>query len=95
MPDGWICLHRKVRESAVFQDDGLFKLWCLCLLLANHRRGWVKVDGLAKPIQVERGQFITGRFALHAAFHLNSRKPRQIALYQCGGCSKRSATWEI
>jgi hypothetical protein len=67
--EGWIRLYRKIIDSAVFQDAGLFKLWILSLLRANHRDNWVKIDGLLKPIEVKRGQFITGRFSLHDAFY--------------------------
>jgi hypothetical protein len=74
MRDGWIRLHRQVLDSAVFADDALFRLWCLCLLLANHHPGWAKIDGLAQPVQVQRGQFVTGRFALHSALYPRPRK---------------------
>jgi len=79
MDAGWIKLHRKVIDSAVFSDDGLFKLWVLCLLLANHKDGWVKVDGVLQPIEVKRGQFITGRFALHKVFYPRRRRRNRSA----------------
>jgi len=36
-------------------------------LLANHKEDWIKVDGIATPVKVEPGQFITGRYAFHKA----------------------------
>lgn len=62
---GWIKLWRKSVESAAWQDADLWRLWSLCLLSANHRGAWVKVDGLAAAVRVEPGQFITGRFELY------------------------------
>lgn len=69
MDGGWVCLHRKICRSAVFQDAELLKLWVLCLALANHEDAWVPVDGNKLPVLVKRGQFITGRDALHAEFY--------------------------
>ena len=74
MNNGWIRLHRKVIESAVWQDPGLLHLWIYCLLKANHKAGWVKIPGLAEPIEVLPGQFITGRFRLQEALYPKKRK---------------------
>jgi hypothetical protein len=79
MSEGWICLHGKIRESAVFQDAELLKLWLLCLLSANHADAWVKVDRLAEPVLVKRGQFITGRYALHAAYYPKKKQSNKSA----------------
>jgi len=49
--NGWVKLYRKLMESAVWQDEGLCHLWVCCLLLANHAEKWVKVPGLAAPVE--------------------------------------------
>ncbi len=72
--DGWIKLHRKVIDSQVFASSGLFKLWCLCLMKANHVENWVDVEGLTTPIKVMPGQFITGRFSLHGDYYPRKKK---------------------
>ena len=69
----WIKLHRKILVSRVFANPDLFKLWCLCLLHANYKNGWVQVDGITSPVEVRRGQFITGRLALHKAYYPRRR----------------------
>lgn len=58
--DGWIKLHRKSRESVVFQSANLWKVWCWCLIRATHKRRKILFAG--KEIELKPGQFITGRF---------------------------------
>jgi len=72
--DGWIKLHRKVIDSQVFANSGLFKLWSLCLIKANHVENWTNVEGLTEPVKVMPGQFITGRFALHESYYPRKKK---------------------
>jgi len=36
-------------------------------MLANHKTQWVYVDGLASPVEVKPGSFITGRYSFHRA----------------------------
>jgi hypothetical protein len=36
---------------------------------ANHKEQHVSLEGVVKPILVKPGQFITGRFQLHGAYH--------------------------
>lgn len=55
MDDGWIKVHRCAIEHAIFQDDWLWRLWCWCLLKANHQ------DGNFQGTVVPRGSFITGK----------------------------------
>ena len=61
--NGWICLHRKIIDSMVFQNEGLLKLWIWCLAKANHETAWVPfVTGRSvSSVKVKPGQFIFGR----------------------------------
>ena len=68
MRDGYIKLYRKTIDSQVFQSEQILKLWILCLMKANHKEGWVKVDGVTEPVKVLPGQFVTGRFSLHQEY---------------------------
>jgi hypothetical protein len=77
MDTGWVCLHRKIRDSAVFQDPEILKLWVLCIILANHDDAWLGVDGQKEPILVRRGQFVTGRYELHSAYYPDKRRKRK------------------
>lgn len=71
---GWVKLWRQIEESAVFADPNLLKLFLLCLVRANHKETWWTVHGLAEPVRLLPGQFITGRFALHSAFYPRRKK---------------------
>jgi hypothetical protein len=77
--NGWVKLWRKSMESAVFTDADLWKLWTLCLMLANHKTQWVSIDGRSAPVEVQPGQFITGRNALHEAFYPKPHQKRRSA----------------
>ena len=77
MDRGYVRLWRKSLDSAVFTDPILWKLWCLCLMKANFKNRWVSVDGIALPIELKSGQFITGRIALHKEFYLRAKRHSQ------------------
>jgi len=65
MDNGWIKLHRKAINSQVFQNDGLWKVWCWCLMKASHRDYWASTQtgrGMSE-IKIKAGQFIFGRNA--------------------------------
>lgn len=66
---GYVKIWRKIIDSPVFLDAGLYKLFTLCLFLANHKAEWVQMEGYVKPIPVLPGQFITGRYQLHGMYH--------------------------
>lgn len=66
---GYIKLHRKSLDSAVFQCPNLWHLWSYLLMRANHKRQWVKISRVAEPIELDRGQLITGRYALQKALY--------------------------
>lgn len=80
MQNGYIKIWRKIKNSAVFADPILLKLWILCLCKANHKQTWTTIDGIAKPIELQPGQFITGRFSLHKEFYPKKRKNQKSPL---------------
>jgi hypothetical protein len=67
--EGFVKLWRKSKRSNVFAHEGLWKLWCLCLMKADHQPNLVIIEGLLEPVPVQPGQFITGRFSLHGDYH--------------------------
>jgi len=77
---GYVKLWRKTLDSAVFTDPVLFKLWCLCLLLANHKENFVTIEGASAPVQIKAGQFLTGRFELHGAYYPRKKKNNKSPL---------------
>ena len=56
---GWIKLHRKALGSAVFAKPVVWKVWCWCLLKASHTK--YKLPFGDKDMEIEVGQFVTGR----------------------------------
>lgn len=81
--DGWISLHRKVRLSAVWQDAELFRLWCLCLLKATHKPHKQMIGN--QYIDLEPGQFVTGRDALAEEYNRDlspSKKVKPLTLWR-------------
>ena len=63
MNRGYVKLWRKIEESAVFQNEGLLKVFVWCLLRANHKETWVPVRtgrGFTQ-VKLTAGSFIFGR----------------------------------
>jgi hypothetical protein len=50
-------------------DEGLLKLWTLCMSKANWESNSVKMDGITQPVKLKPGQFVTGRYELHGEYH--------------------------
>lgn len=65
MAGDWIKLFRKTTESPIWQDAELLRLFVWCLFRANWKDTEVSVDGIIVPVKIKRGQFITGRNAMH------------------------------
>ncbi|MEW6671776.1 MAG: hypothetical protein AB1427_08730 [Thermodesulfobacteriota bacterium] len=76
MKRGYIKTWRKSLDSAVFGHDGMWKLFCLCLMKACHKAMEVTIPGTLKPIRLEPGQFVTGRYSLHEDYHQAHLKKR-------------------
>jgi len=74
MNRGYIKLWRKSKESAVFAHEGLWKLWSLCLMKGTHQRIEVTISGILKPLKLNSGQFVTGRYSLHYDYHQGDKK---------------------
>ena len=74
MNRGYVRLWRRSEDSAVWQDDCLWRLWCYLLMRARYTDGWVGVDRVAAPVMVRRGQLIVGRFSLHKALFPKKKK---------------------
>ena len=74
MEIGYIKLWRKTINSFIFTDPAILKLWLLCLLKASYKKYFVAIDGIIEPIELQPGQFITGRFALHKDFYGKKKK---------------------
>lgn len=71
MENGWIKLHRKINENAIYANPYLLKLWVHCLLKATHK-GREQLIG-NQLVKLEPGQFVTGREALATEFNKGAK----------------------
>lgn len=74
--DGWFKLHRKITESAIFTDADLLRLWIYCLSKAAYKPTTVIIE--KQIIELEPGQFVTGRFSLHADYNAGVSPRKKI-----------------
>lgn len=74
--EGWISLHRKTIDSAIYKDSEAVHLWVHLLLMANHKPNQAFMDG--KPITVKSGQLITGRKALSVQTGISESKIQRL-----------------
>lgn len=73
---GWIKLHRKIQQSAIWSDSCAVHLWIHLLLKANHDDGEVFMN--SNVIKVKRGQLLTGRKKLSAETGINESKIQRL-----------------
>ncbi|MGG0794558.1 hypothetical protein ABE137_11195 [Brevibacillus laterosporus] len=74
--EGWIKLHRKIRESAIFNDSQLLRLWLICLTEASYKAREQIVG--KQVVELEPGQFVTGRFRLAEIYNSGLSSEQQI-----------------
>ena len=58
--NGWIKIHRDIKEHWVFQRDDYFKAWIFLLLRANHQyRKTLFSDVIPEIVEIHRGEVVT------------------------------------
>lgn len=73
MNRGYIKLWRKIEDSAVFQNEGLLKVFLWCLLRANHKDAFVQVRtgrGFSE-VKLLPGTFLFGRESAAKELHMS------------------------
>jgi hypothetical protein len=73
--EGWIRLHRKIRNSLVFNDPNLLRLWIICLLEVAHKEHKQHVGN--QLVVLKPGDFLTGRFALANMYNYGLKPSEQ------------------
>lgn len=73
---GWIKLYRRTRQSFVWTDANLLKLWLLLLMKASHEDHRFLFNG--QEVAVTSGQLVTGAHTLASEF--NEGVPRDKAV---------------
>lgn len=74
--DGWIKLYRKTRNSPVFNDPEIYRLWTLCLLSASYKERRILMN--KNEIALRPGQFVTGRNALFEDYNYNIEPTKRV-----------------
>lgn len=55
--NGWIKLHRKIKDNWIWEDPAMFQAWIDILLMVNHQDKKIKVNGQLTTIK--RGEKLT------------------------------------
>ena len=76
MKNGYIKIWRRIKDSSIFEHEGMLKLFILCLLKATHKAFDVTIDGSLRPVPLQPGQFITGRSSLWFSYHRLQKRKR-------------------
>ena len=69
--NGWIKLHRKLIDSAIFDNPKLLKVWVWCLCKASHKPVELMVGN--QIVQLQEGQFVFGRQKAAVELNINDR----------------------
>lgn len=77
--EGWLKLHRKIRQNPIFNDMELFRLWIICLTEATHKPHKQMVG--KQVVELQPGEFITGRFDLQNMFNNGLKGEQQKTPY--------------
>lgn len=79
MKDGWISIHRKIRDHYLFKEKRVFsrfEAWLDLLLSANHDDNKLLLNG--ELIEVKRGSFVTSELKLMDRWSWSKSKVRSF-----------------
>lgn len=79
MQGGWIKLHRKLKDNAIFASEAGLKVWVWCLMKARHERGVVLVG--KQMVHLRPGQFIFGRLSSSEELNMKPSTVRNWMMY--------------
>ena len=93
---GWVHIHRDEVDGPVFSHPELWRLWCWCLLRANHKKRSlaVKTGRGETVVTLQPGQFLFGRNAAGKALGTPARTvaDRMSKLERLGRIAMQPAT---
>ncbi|MBZ5203228.1 hypothetical protein HU147_18655 [Planomicrobium chinense] len=73
---GWFSVHRKLKDSTVFSDPFILKLWMLCLMKVSYTEHEQLVG--TQVVKLQPGEFVTGRFALAEEYNKGSAPKNRV-----------------
>lgn len=76
---GYVKLYRQIQDSVIWDDPYKLKLWLYCLLKAAHCKQTVVLG--EQIIELEAGQFVTGRISLETDFNKGIPPKKYISGY--------------
>lgn len=77
MNEGYVKLYRKLMHNVVWQDPLKLKLWLFCLMKASYKKREVLIDN--QIVQLDSGQFVTGRDSIEREFNRDMQKKYQVS----------------
>ncbi len=108
MDRGFVKLWRCSLDSQVWRNEGLWRVWCWCLMKAAHEQTWVPIStGVGNTeVKLEPGQFIFGRKSAAKSLRIpeGTIRKRMEKLKNIGNLTMQPAThftivticnWEI
>lgn len=69
---GWVKLNRSIRDSEIFCNEQLLRLWIICLTEATYKECSQRVG--SQTVHLVPGEFVTGRFEIQEIYN-NGLKP--------------------
>lgn len=90
---GWIKLHRKIMESAVWADPHYLKLWFYCLLKASHKE-YEQLLG-NQMVKLEVGQFVTGRKVMAEELNAGLKPEKKLSEKSWSRYLKNLEKWQM
>ena len=86
--EGWIKVHRKIMESAVFEDALLFRTWMFILLSATREPREKLVKG--KIVKLNAGDYVTSARVLADKLKIDPKTAnKQLNMLEKLGCIER------
>lgn len=79
MESGWISLHRKIKDNAIFTKPNYLSVWVYLLMHANHKDK--KIIWNNKSFTVKRGSFIGSISSIAKNFKLSKSTVHMIVKY--------------
>lgn len=73
---GWVKIHRQLKDKAYYKDSEFIHLWLHLLLCANHDNGEF-LNGY-EIVKLKKGQFVTGRKKLSLETGISESKIERI-----------------
>lgn len=90
---GWFSVHRKLKESAVFSDPFILKLWMLCLMKVSYTDHEQLVG--RQMVKLQPGEFVTGRYSLAEEYNRGVKKDMIVSERTLWRWLKNFEEWEM